>query len=165
MKQGKKVDPAEIRIVFTSCTGNVEHFAAKELRSGIARMTGVAVPVSTGKTDGGVSIELETLNGKDTELRFDGSAHRVGEPDHIAANLPRGVLNGVYELLEFWGCRWFFYQEQPVFPHREHLSMPESRTVNPDLERGESAFFRSTRNTGRICAGSSAGSGGTVSTC
>ena len=54
MKQGKKVDPAEIRIVFTPSAGNVEHFAEEELRSGIARMTGVAVPVSTGKTDGGV---------------------------------------------------------------------------------------------------------------
>ena len=142
MRWGKEEDPAEIRIVFTPSAGNVEHFAAEELRSGIARMTGVAVPVSTGKTDGGVSIELETLNGKDTELRFDGFRITVSENRiHIAANLPRGVLNGVYELLEFWGCRWFFYQEQPVFPHREHLSMPESRTVNPDLElRGVCIF-------------------------
>lgn len=103
MRRGKELNPAEIRIVFTSSAESVEHFAAEELRSGIARMTGVAVPVSTGKTDGGVFIELETLNGKDTELRFDGFRITVSENRiHIAANLPRGVLNGVYELLEFW---------------------------------------------------------------
>ena len=78
MRRGKELNPAEIRIVFTSSAESVEHFAAEELRSGIARMTGVAVPVSTGKTDGGVFIELETLNGKDTELRFDGFRIKIG---------------------------------------------------------------------------------------
>jgi len=46
----------------------------------------------------------------------------------IAGDNSRGVIYGVYDLLERLGCRWFYPTEDPadpeVVPRRDILSLP-----------------------------------------
>ena len=139
---GKTFQAAETQIILKTSAGPVERFAAEELRRALREISGSAPPVQTEGKPGGFSIELETLAKENPEIRFDGFRIAVsGATLRIAANLPRGVLNGVYELLDFWGCRWFFYRESPLYPQASELPLPESGISNPDLElRGVCIF-------------------------
>ena len=139
---GKTFQAAETQIILKTSAGPVERFAAEELRRALREISGSAPPIQTEGKPGGFSIELETLAKENPEIRFDGFRIAVsGTNLRITANLPRGILNGVYELLDFWGCRWFFYRESPLYPQASELPLPENGISNPDLElRGVCIF-------------------------
>jgi len=112
--------------------GPVEQFAAEELCRYFHKITGAELSM----TQGGKKIILLGLR-KDLPAEAlptpkkgaDGYTLSVS-PDKIiiAGDNPRGVLYGVYDLLERMGCRWYVPKLDPkdpeVVPNSPNLSVP-----------------------------------------
>lgn len=127
----RNLNPADLQIIVSPETGETGAFAAAELQRVLFRMTGKQIPVDA--ADKPFRIEL-SIDSESAALRFDGFAFGIGA-DHIriTAKCPRGILNGVYNLLEQWGCRQDCGAELRI-PERGSLFMPEPRIWNPDFE-------------------------------
>ena len=91
--------------VVTEARWESAKFAAEELVSYVERMTGVRLPIA----EGGVSTPLRlVLASGDADLGDDGFRLRALGDTLAVYGGKRGVLYGVYELLErFGGCGWF----------------------------------------------------------
>ena len=116
-------------------------FAGAQLQSYIRRMSACQLPVSTERREGSaIVIDLrENLDAADRALLsppaagYDGYAMAVrggvGQADRIVigGDNERGVLYGVYDLLEQLGCRWFYPTQDPddpeVVPNRSTLAV------------------------------------------
>lgn len=111
-------------VVMPSDASPVLGFAASELTRYIEQMSGVRLPSGTTATDGLVPVTL-AVGGVPGN---DGYRLRVA-PDGVAvegAN-ERGVLYGVYDLLERLGCRWYYPTIDPddpeIVPRREIVEL------------------------------------------
>ena len=110
-------------------------YAAEELRDFTERLTGVRLPIVTddqplpakaivlGRTrHGAAARESTSPAGSDDAFRL------VAKPPHlfVEGSAVRGVLYGVYELLErFGGCRWYSSWHS-VVPKRDRLVVPDA---------------------------------------
>ena len=117
-------------------SGKVERFAAEEFGRYIREMSGARL--RPGADPDAVRTVVIGLRGR-LDLRnsplpapkpgHDGYSVFVG-PDRIvvAGDNPRGVLYGVYDLLERLGCRWYYPTLDPkdpeVVPRNPDLSLP-----------------------------------------
>ncbi len=115
-----------------------EAYAAAELRHYLNLIASVSLPVATGQVTGPVlavgqaAADLGVSAGAD--LGADGFTLRtVGDSLAIVGG-PRGVIYGVYELLERLGCRFFTPLAEQI-PSRPDLALPDlDETQIPVLE-------------------------------
>ena len=103
-------------------------YAAEELRGFTERMTGVRLPIVTDEGPlPAQAIMLGRSRNSADEFGEDGF-RLVARPPHlfVEGSEVRGVLYGVYELLErFGGCRWYASWHE-VVPEREIFSVPDT---------------------------------------
>lgn len=100
----RRGQPAEVAVRCAANVGPSGRYAAEELVRYTARMTGVALKTND-VSDVKRTVLLELVPG----IRYDGFRLAVsGDTLRVQASLPRGLLYGVYELLETsGGCGWF----------------------------------------------------------
>ena len=94
--------------------------AAEELTNYVAKLTGVVLPVVSEAKDGAVAVTLVCdgrADGDAFELTSDARGVRI-------AGGVRGVLYGVYELLETYGGVGWFASWHEVVPRLERFSVP-----------------------------------------
>ncbi len=122
-------------IVVASNAHETVQYAAKELQSFTKRMTGVGLPIVPSAT--GKSVILDYTAGEPPAPQASAklSNRQTCKPDsfrlsvtndclRIVGGGPRGVLYGVYELLErFGGCEWFSSWVEEI-PEREIFAVP-----------------------------------------
>ena len=97
-------------------------YAAEELRDFTERMTGVRLPIVT--DEGPLPPKAIVLR---KNASGDDSFRIVARPPHlyVEGSDVRGVLYGVYELLErYGGCRWYA-SWHTVVPARDAFSVPD----------------------------------------
>ena len=118
---------ADCAIVVPQAADEAVRYAAEELRDFTERTTGVKLPIVTDEQSVSLpakAIVLEVTRGKDDTDGFrlkakDGRLRVIGENG-------RGVLYGVYELLErYAGCRWYA-PWHTVAPKRERFEVPSN---------------------------------------
>ena len=125
-------------IVVSPDAGEVEVFAADELARYLGRIGGAQIATAATPSDGLLPIRIGLR--KDLEDQgavpppksgSDGYSLLVGsEGIVVAGDNPRGVLYGVYDLLERIGCRWYYPQIDP-----------QDGEIIPSLETVELAPF------------------------
>ena len=123
-ERGKAADCA---IVVPQAADETVRYAAEELRDFTERTTGVKLPVvadAQGASLPAKAIVLEVAEGKD-----DADGFRLKAEDgrlRVTGANGRGVLYGVYELLErYAGCRWYA-PWHTVAPKREQIEVPSN---------------------------------------
>jgi len=110
-------------------------YAAEELRDFTERMTGVRLPIVevADATNAAIPPKAVFLNmsrlssqvSRPLNLGDDGFSLKVVEGDLLVTGGNRGVLYGVYELLErYGGCRWYA-SWHTVVPARNAFSVPD----------------------------------------
>ena len=116
---------AEYTIVLPENAGASTKYAAEELRDYVRGMTGVTLPVGTDASRPGNAIFLscgtaETPSSDDAfRIRAEGRNLRI-------AGGKRGILYGVYELLEtYGGCGWYA-SWCTVVPKRDRFAVPDT---------------------------------------
>jgi hypothetical protein len=137
--------------------GIVERFAAFELRKYIEQMSGASLEETPatgtmpcivvglrGTMDGSIPLPAPAKG-------FDGYSISVtSDRIAIAGDNPRGVLYGVYDLLERLGCRWWQPNLDPkdpeVVPRNPNLSLPagqwsEASPIELRFYNGSAFFF------------------------
>jgi hypothetical protein len=125
-------------IVVAADASEAEQYAAGELAAVLGRMTGAAFAQTNAAPAEGPAIVLTfdpALGGEAYRLRADVRARRL----HITGGRPRGVLYGVYGLLEDrLGCRWYTREVEKI-PRVDALSVPARLDVRgaPPLEYRE----------------------------
>ncbi len=124
-----------IRIDAGAQSSEVVLFAAQELREYVQRISGVAL--EQGEGAGGPAIELG-LAGEAGGRGFSGADGYVVEESadcvRVRGVSERGVLYGVYALLESFGCRWYDYEEQDqVVPRKSELAFTGRMESSPDF--------------------------------
>ena len=135
--------PADACIRIASGAGPCVRYAADELAAYVRRMTGVLMPVEEkpGGAEGLKAAELRVRPGcglGPEGYRLKASATGL----LIEGETPRGVLFGVYGLLEtFGGVEWLSWK-QTVVPEREEFSVPSGldATERPALDMRECSF-------------------------
>ena len=123
---------ADVKIVIPQNASQVVAYAAKEFKTHVQRMTGVELQVVD---DACALPERAVLIGKCRHSRFSldkcEDAFRIvadGRILEIAAE-GRGVLYGVYEILErFGGCEWFAPSVETV-PQLDILEVPDRTDI------------------------------------
>jgi len=126
---------SEYVIVVSNDAIPAEQFAAEELALHLEQMSGAKLPIVTdseplpshavllGRTrflqELGVEVDWEQFGKEGYLLRVSGN-HLI-----IAGGQPRGVLYGVYALLEdYLGCRWFA-PDTSFIPHHKTIKLPQ----------------------------------------
>jgi hypothetical protein len=124
------------RIFVPKSAGQTERFAAGEFRKYFGRISGAEITM-IGNFDGektifiGLRQELGKVDLPDAKPGSDGYRISVSAKNIvIAGETPRGVLYGVYDLLERLGCRWY----QPTLDPKDPEVVPSNR--NPALPQG-----------------------------
>lgn len=126
-------------IVLPANAGETVQFAAEELQRYLKEISGATLPIVTEAPHSRRTIVLRESprpDGRfalpDVEEPFDGYTVALGARSaEIVGQSPRGVLYGVYEMLERLGCRWFYPRHDPkdpeVVPKREYLAIAAFR--------------------------------------
>ena len=120
-------------------------YAAEELRDFTERLTGVCLPIVTvtDTTNAAIPPKAVFLNmsrlssqvSRPLNLGDDGFSLKVVQGDLLVTGGNRGVLYGVYELLErYGGCRWYA-SWHTVVPARDAFSVPD------DLDDAQTPAF------------------------
>ena len=120
-------------------------YAAEELRDFTERLTGVRLPIvevaaatSASLPPKAVFLNMSRLSSQVScplNLGDDGFSLKVVQGDLLVTGGKRGVLYGVYELLErFGGCRWYA-SWHTVVPARDAFSVPD------DLDDAQTPAF------------------------
>lgn len=144
------------RIALATDAGEVERFAAGELRKYVEKISGARIADAEGNDTKAPLIRLEISAQPATKLVGSTSqeplydAYRLvvtSASITITASNPRAALYGVYDLLERLGCRWFYPTQDPKDPE----SVPASKTLA--LEAG--TWSQSSPMKYRIANGSS----------
>ena len=113
----------EYTIVHAADASSSVKYAARELSDFTARMTGVRLPIATNATPRQKTIVLSAS--QSFGLGVDGFRLKAVGANLIVEGGNRGVLYGVYELLEkFGGCRWYA-SWHTVIPSRDTFSVPD----------------------------------------
>ena len=111
--------------------------AADELRKHVKRMTGVDLPLV------GTASRRIVLEEKAVDADGDGFRLRVSGDTLQVSGGSRGILHGVYELLEaYGGCGWFSPTCE-VVPRTERFAVPDDldRTERPAFSLRELLWF------------------------
>lgn len=124
-------------IIMPDGAGEVIHFAASELQKYIIQMTGVELRLAEHSASDIRKGCIELALTADTALKWDG--FRITCNDgilRISSREPRGLLYGIYSLLEETGCSFFYPgKEEEIIPHKDIISFNCSdRIYNPILE-------------------------------
>ena len=132
--------PAECAIVVAENAGECIQYAAQELRRFVGETTGVALPIATNGTTLGRAIVLEVES-----LKIADAFHLQveGERLRISGGGERGVLYGVYEVLErFAGCRWYSSWHSYI-PKLDRITLPNgfNDTQTPAFEMREPFWY------------------------
>jgi hypothetical protein len=118
-------------------------FAAGELQRYVRTMTATEVPIAPAAGDPEIVLGLRQRLAADDAaalpapaVGYDGYAVAIraaqeGRPARIliAGDNDRGVIYGVYDLLERFGCRWFYPAQDPADP--EVVPKQATLTINP----------------------------------
>ena len=122
------------RVFIPSGSGKVERFARDELRRYVERMSGARLgdaksPDAPRTIIIGVRARLGVNDLPKPKPGADGYCISISPTRIIiVGENPRGVLYGVYDLLERLGCRWYYPTLDPkdpeVVPRRPSLSLP-----------------------------------------
>ncbi len=118
--------PAKYTIVIEKDASDCLRFAAEELSLFISRQTGVKLPITEGEASPAIVLrECITSAPPENPIKADGFHLRAVPPNvFIAGAGARGVLYGVYELLERFGaCAWYSPSFE-VVPRQEKFSVP-----------------------------------------
>jgi len=108
-------------VVVAPTTPSVE-FAARELAGYVRRLTDVSLPIVTNAAPSGCEIRLSVVD--DAVLGSDGFRLKVEGGRLSVTGGRRGVLYGVYEILEtYGGCDWFA-PWCDVVPSLDRLAVP-----------------------------------------
>ncbi len=160
------VPPAELvkdgatvwRIALPPAAGVVERFAGVELTRYLEQISGARLGTARQGDDGhvihlGLREHLVAAGQDLPEAKpgYDGYSICIAPRSiAIAGDHPRGVLYGVYDLLERLGCRWYVPTLDPkdpeVVPRRSELSLPvgqwsESGRIELRIYNGSALFF------------------------
>ena len=112
--------PPAVSVVVPDDCGPTTRYAAEELSGHVQKMTGVRMPIVQACPGAKVSI----LEVSDKSLGTDGFRLRAQGGDLVVEGGRRGVLYGVYELLEtYGGCGWFS-SGTTVVPERDSFAVP-----------------------------------------
>ena len=84
--------------------GETERFAVEEIARYIDQMTGVRLPIAAEQSPTLPAIALRCQGGESGTFAIVARAQMVD----IRGDGSVGCLHGAYELLERWGCRWFY---------------------------------------------------------
>ena len=123
--------PACYSILLPEDASASARYAAEELRDHICGMTSVLLPIVP-QTEGPAIRIIQTDDGQNG---VDGFRIRADGQNVVVSGGCRGVLYGVYELLEsFGGCKWFS-SETIIIPKQDAFRIPAS------LDRKEEAAF------------------------
>lgn len=115
--------PAARTIVVAADAGASLRYAASELRDYVRRLTDVELQMASTAT--GARIRLEQTD----EFGSDGFRLRAESGDLVVRGGVRGVLYGVYELLETYGGVGWFASWHEVVPRQERLEVPDDLDV------------------------------------
>ena len=132
---------ASCGIVVASDADECVRYAAQELQTFTKRMTGVTLPVINASrlvSPPPKAVSFSVVSGHPDGFRLCVSNGWL----HVTGGGPRGVLYGVYELLErFGGCEWFapWCEEVPV---RDAFSVPGDLDISdhPAFEQRETSW-------------------------
>ena len=101
------------------------HYAAEELRNHIRQMTGVELPLTD--ANGTTAVTIREI--ADPRLGTDGFRLCVDDGRLMVEGGRRGVLYGVYEILEaYGGCGWYS-SFMTVVPKKDSFSVPANLSV------------------------------------
>jgi len=128
------------RILVSEDATETEKYAAQELAAYLGKVSGATFPVENAPPGGGQApaIRLKhdaALGGEEYQLKADAPAKELT----ISGGRPRGVLYGVYGLLEdHLGCRWYT-RDCEFVPKKDPLAVPAglNQRVKPRLEYRE----------------------------
>ncbi len=141
---------AEMKISLSSAPTEQERYAASQLRYYLERITGAAFEIVEGPCEGarialgGAAAELAVT---DASLGDDGFIVKTVEDSIAVPGGKRGVIYGVYELLEHLGCRFFTALCERI-PTSTSLPLPEINTrQTPKLEYRDHNFSEFSRYT------------------
>lgn len=144
---------SEWQVYVPKAAGAVERFAGEEFKKYVEQMSGAKLldAQRTGKPSVvqiGLRKDLGKIDGlPGSKEGFDGYSLYISPKQVvIAGDNPRGVLFGVYDVLERLGCRWY----QPMLDPKD----PEVVPKNPNLSLPSGAFAQSGRVELRIYNGS-----------
>lgn len=123
----------ECRIMVPDSASHAVWYAASELQTFVFRITGATIPIVTDRLPAGPhdivlapgaryrglfpAADLRNLGEEGYIIRFS------GDELLIAGGGDRGVLYGVYDILERFGCRWFTPEVDRI-PRTDHLVLP-----------------------------------------
>ncbi len=116
-----------------------QKYAAEELSAYVEKITGVKLPVVSGAASRqSVRIVLDPALGDGFRLKWEGR-------DLVVSGGARGVLYGVYELLEAYGGVGWFASWHEVVPKADSFSVPAGldRSERPAFEMREPLWFDS----------------------
>lgn len=122
---------SEYRIIIESTADSIQQKAASELQYYVKEMTGAVLPIGSEKGDHNLIITRTVdpagaMNAYDVaRLQADGFRLKTEQQDlYIIGGNEKGVLYGVYELLEKWGCRQYTADVQYI-PEVKKLKLPK----------------------------------------
>ena len=139
---------AEYSIVIPAEASPTQKYAAEELRDFAEKTTGVRLPIIVGAAalpQKAVVLEAGTgTTGTGRATETDGFRIKVdGKILRITGKNDRGVLYGVYEVLErFAGCRWYASWHS-LIPRRDRIEIPADldETQTPAFAMREPYWF------------------------
>ena len=138
-------------IRFADGAGESVRYAALELRDYVERITGTRLPVVSG---GAAQHSIFLRQVADVTLGEDGFTLRaMDDGDVVVSGGRRGVLYGVYELLERFGGVGWYASWRTVVPQCDRFEVPEKLEVceKPAFPVRTSAWLDGKRN-GDFCA-------------
>lgn len=112
---------ADCRVVVTTSLGATEDYAATELKDYVERLTGVRL--------GSAGSRQITITRDDSRYGTDGFNVRVSGPTLAITGGKRGVIYGVYELLETYGGVGWFSPNRTVVPTAAKFAVPPANST------------------------------------
>jgi hypothetical protein len=157
----KRGHEAKTAIVLPDKPEDSTKYAAEELQRCVDKMTDVRLPILSGNEK---AFKYEIRLVQTGEFGTDGFRLRVENSSLEISGGKRGILYGVYELLEkYGGCGWYASWHE-VIPRRDALAVPADLddTQKPAFElrmptwqdvREDAAFSARLRVNGHACDG------------
>lgn len=122
--QSESLDVSKCRVVLAADAGANVRYAAEELAGWTEKMTGVKLPVAVGTAEGPCVVIRQT-----DAYGEDGFRLHVQDGRLFVEGGVRGVLYGVYELLETYGGIGWFSPTRTVVPKRDAFAVPTTLDV------------------------------------
>ena len=120
--------PVSYAIILNGAEAPSRRYAATELHDWTERLTGVKLPVLREPKEGMHSIFLD-LPSADDDLGEEGFKLKAAANDLHIVGGKRGILYGVYELLETYGGIGWYASWRTVVPKSDRLAIPEDLDV------------------------------------